>query len=103
MFEVDHPATQTLKLQRLSELDVSPPVRAEFIAVDVARESIVDALRRYGFQFDKPAFFSWLGVTVYLTREANLTTLRAIAECCKPGSSQETKLETRFMRPPSSG
>jgi methyltransferase (TIGR00027 family) len=87
VFEVDHPATQTLKLRRLSELAVSPPVRAEFIAADLARESIVDALRRSGFQFDKPAFFSWLGVTMYLTREANLTTLRAIAACCKPESS----------------
>jgi len=86
VFEVDHPATQTLKLQRLSELYVTP-VRAEFIAADLARESIVDALRRSGFQFDKPAFFSWLGVTMYLTREANLTTLRAIAGCCKPESS----------------
>ena len=27
-----------------------------------------------------PAFFSWLGVTMYLTREANVASLRAIAQ-----------------------
>jgi O-methyltransferase involved in polyketide biosynthesis len=30
--------------------------------------------------------FSWLGVTVYLTRDANLATLRAVATCGAPGS-----------------
>jgi O-methyltransferase involved in polyketide biosynthesis len=33
-----------------------------------------------------PAFFSWLGVTAYLTREANLKKLRAIATRGAPGS-----------------
>ena len=35
---------------------------------------------------DKKAFFSWLGVSVYLTRQANLATLRAVATCGAPGS-----------------
>ncbi|MGY3512300.1 hypothetical protein ACVIQY_005275 [Bradyrhizobium sp. USDA 3051] len=42
--------------------------------------------RRSSFRNDKAAFFSWLGVTVYLTREANLSTLRAVATCGSPGS-----------------
>jgi O-methyltransferase involved in polyketide biosynthesis len=33
-----------------------------------------------------PSFFAWLGVTAYLTRQANLSTLRAVAACGAPGS-----------------
>ncbi|WP_247376858.1 hypothetical protein [Bradyrhizobium sp. 173] len=35
---------------------------------------------------DKKSFFSWLGVSVYLTRQANLAALRAVATCGAPGS-----------------
>ena len=35
---------------------------------------------------DAPAFFSWLGVTPYLTRDAVLETLRAVARLA-PGSA----------------
>jgi len=57
-----------------------------FIAADLAREDLVTVLDRSSFRRDEAAFFSWLGVTVYLTREANLTTLRAIATCGARGS-----------------
>ncbi|MGZ5818986.1 MAG: class I SAM-dependent methyltransferase, partial [Burkholderiaceae bacterium] len=32
-----------------------------------------------GFQFDQPAYFSWLGVTLYLTRDAIFNVLRLVA------------------------
>lgn len=86
IFEIDHPATQTMKRQRIRECGISLPQSVHFIAADLAREDIVTALDRSSFRRDEPAFFSWLGVTVYLTREANLATLRAIATCGAPGS-----------------
>lgn len=84
IFEVDHPASQALKRERLAEAAVPSNVR--FVAADLARESLTDALARAGFSVTVPAFFSWLGVTIYLTRAANLATLRAIAGCAAPGS-----------------
>src|SRR5262249_54520755 len=41
---------------------------------------------RSGFSRNVPAFFSWLGVTIYLSREANLATLAGIAQSSAPGS-----------------
>lgn len=87
VFEVDHPATQDLKLQRFATLGLNVPERVEFVPADLASKSIDDALGRSRFQFDKPAIFSWLGVTIYLTRAANLASLKAIADCCVPGSA----------------
>ena len=84
VFEVDHPATQALKLERLREAGVEAPTGVRYIAADLAEEPVDAVLRRSGFE--GPAFFSWLGVTHYLTREANLGTLGAIARGGGPGS-----------------
>jgi O-methyltransferase involved in polyketide biosynthesis len=40
---------------------------------------LLDGLRDEGYLSDKPAFFSWLGVTQYLTREAVFGTLKQVA------------------------
>jgi len=87
VFEVDHPATQNFKRQRLADSGIAEPELTHFVAADLASESLADALRRAPFRFDQPAFFSWLGVTIYLTREVNSQALRAIAECGTRGSS----------------
>src|ERR1700722_9691822 len=79
IFEIDHPATQTLKIQRIEECGVSLPESVHFIAADLANEDLATALARSSYRRDEPAFFSWLGVTVYLTREGNHATLGAVA------------------------
>ena len=86
VIEVDHAATQEFKLKRLSDLGVKIPVPTHFTAADLSVEDIGSALARTPFRNDRPAFFCWLGVTIYLTREANMQTLRAIARCAAPGS-----------------
>jgi methyltransferase (TIGR00027 family) len=86
IFEIDHPATQGLKMQRMGELGLRLPASVHFIAADLASESVAAALARSPFKGDHPAFFSWLGVTMYLTREANLATLRSLAGSAAPGS-----------------
>lgn len=82
--EVDHPASQALKRARLASVEVPENVR--FVAADLAREPLGAALAAAGFSSAAPAFFSWLGVTTYLPRAANVATLRAIATCAAPGS-----------------
>ncbi|HEY3793193.1 MAG TPA: class I SAM-dependent methyltransferase [Bradyrhizobium sp.] len=86
IFEIDHPATQSLKIERIGGCGVALPPSVHFIAADLASETLASALARSSFRGSEPAFFSWLGVTVYLTREANMATLRAIATCSAPGS-----------------
>lgn len=86
IFEIDHPATQNFKIQRIEDCGISLPPSVHFVSADLASEDLAAALARCSFRKHEPAFFSWLGVTVYLTREANLATLRAVANVGAPGS-----------------
>lgn len=86
IYEVDHPATQRLKRDRLAACGVSVPSSVRFVEADLSMESLEEALARSSYRTDRSSFFSWLGVTMYLTREANLNALRAIASCARAGS-----------------
>jgi len=86
IFEVDHPATQVLKRKRLLECNVAESDFSHFIAADLSAEGLQTVLARSPFNPTRPTFFSLLGVTMYLTREANLATLRAISSCAPSGS-----------------
>lgn len=86
IFEVDEPATQASKRERIATVGVAVPENVRFVAADLGRASLREALVGAGFAPAVPAFFSWLGVTIYLSREANLATLRAIAEVSAAGS-----------------
>jgi methyltransferase (TIGR00027 family) len=86
VYELDHPATQSFKLRRLAQEGIALPPAARFVATDLAQESVGAALQRSDHDPRSPSFFSWLGVTVYLTREANLAALRAMSDCSPAGS-----------------
>ncbi|MEJ1167429.1 class I SAM-dependent methyltransferase [Variovorax sp. CCNWLW235] len=86
IYEVDHPATQRMKRQCLQRCGVPESADVHFVEADLAVETLGSALGRSSFQTMQPTFFSWLGVTMYLTREANLATLRAIASYAPAGS-----------------
>jgi methyltransferase (TIGR00027 family) len=81
IFEIDFPATQALKLERIKACKITLPGSVHFIAADLSQESVASALMRSPFQAGELTFFSWLGVTMYLTRAANLATLKSIASC----------------------
>lgn len=81
IFEIDHPATQAWKRARLTEMGMAVPLSLTFAPVDFERESLSDGLARAGFRTDQPAFFSWLGVAIYLSEDAVMQTLRTIAAC----------------------
>jgi methyltransferase (TIGR00027 family) len=86
IFEIDFPATQSLKVVRISECGLALPDSVHFIAADLSQETVAAALSRSPFRPQELTFFSWLGVTMYLTREANLGTLRSIASCTPTAS-----------------
>jgi methyltransferase (TIGR00027 family) len=79
VFEVDYPATQDWKRERLKQAGLAVPSSLTFAPVDFERQSLADGLMAAGFRADRPAFFQWLGVVPYLTREAISMTLDFIA------------------------
>jgi methyltransferase (TIGR00027 family) len=85
VFEVDYPSTQAWKRERLAQSGLALPSSLIFAPVDFERQSLAEGLSRAGFQLHHPAFFQWLGVVPYLTREAISATLDFIARI--PGSA----------------
>lgn len=79
VFEVDHPATQAWKRQRLAVSGIDLPERATFVPVDFETDSLATRLEVAGFSRADPAVFVWLGVVFYLTPDAVRATLEYIA------------------------
>lgn len=79
IFEVDHPATQGWKRERLLGAEFSPPSWLTFVPVDFERDDLQQKLSGAGFESTSAAFFTWLGVVPYLTRHAIDDTLAYMA------------------------
>ncbi len=100
VFEVDHPATQEWKRGRLRDAGIAIPGDMTFAAVDFERESLEDGLLRAGFERREPAFFSWLGVTPYLSRQAFDATIQFIASMpAGSGVVFDFAIERRLLGP----
>jgi methyltransferase (TIGR00027 family) len=93
IYEVDHPATQAWKRQRLAEAQLALPPWLNFVPVDFERDDLGEALVAAGFQQHSPAFFTWLGVVPYLTQDAIGSTLDYIA------SIQNSEVVFDYMEP----
>ena len=85
VFEVDYPATQSWKRECFKQAGLAVPASLTFAPVDFERQSLAEGLAAAGFQADRPAFFQWLGVVPYLSRDAIGVTLDFIAGV--PGSA----------------
>jgi methyltransferase (TIGR00027 family) len=70
VFEVDHPVTQEAKRELLAARGVGLPGNLKFVGVNFESETLRAGLERAGFDFSAPAFFSCLGVLVYLDEKA---------------------------------
>jgi len=79
IFEVDHPATQAWKRQRLAEAAIPLPAGLAFAPIDFERQTLAGSLEAAGFDPARQTFFTWLGVVPYLTEEAAWATLGFIA------------------------
>jgi methyltransferase (TIGR00027 family) len=79
IFEVDHPATQAWKRERLADAGIPVPGNLTFAPVDFERDALADGLAAAGFDPTATAFFTWLGVVPYLTQSAVFATLESIA------------------------
>jgi len=79
VFEVDYPATQEWKRQQLEEARIAVPASVTYVPVDFERQTLEAGLKLAGFDSTRPAFFSWLGVTMYLSEDAVMSTFGFIA------------------------
>ena len=86
IFEVDHPASQNMKRDKLLRIGDQLPANLVFTPVDFETDRLDEALVSAGFDTTAPAFFSWLGTTYYLTRDAVRETLDRIAAVAAPGT-----------------
>ena len=94
IYEVDHPATQAWKLERLAEAQIALPPWLSLVPVDFERDDVGEKLVAAGFQQNSPAFFTWLGVVTYLTQDAIGSTLDYMA------SIQKSEVVFEYMEPP---
>jgi methyltransferase (TIGR00027 family) len=79
IFEVDLPATQQWKRDCLYAAGIEVPSTLTFVPTDFETLKSDQALEQAGFRRDRPAFFSWLGVTMYLDTASILQTLHFIS------------------------
>lgn len=95
VFEVDRPGPQAWKRRRLIELGYGVPEWLRWVPVDFeAGMSWWDRIAAAGFDAREPAVVASTGVSMYLTREANVATLRQTAALA--GGST---LAMTFLRP----
>ena len=87
IFEVDMPGTQAWKKQRLADLGLGTGAELRFVPVDFeAGELWWEKLAGAGFDSAKPAIVASTGVSLYLSRDAIVATLRKAAMLA-PGST----------------
>ncbi len=76
--EVDHPDSQSFKLERLAEEGLATP-DVVYLPLDFARQDLATELAGAGVRRTVPTFFAWLGVTQYIPEVATLETLWFVA------------------------
>ena len=86
VFEIDQPGPQAWKRQRLIDLGFGIPLHLKLVPVDFeAGDDWRERLAAAGFDATKPAVVASAGVSMYLTRDAIMETLRRVAALA-PGS-----------------
>ncbi|WP_147532919.1 class I SAM-dependent methyltransferase [Bacillus marasmi] len=86
IFEIDHPSTQAVKVDRLKLADLDLPNNLHFVAMDFTHEFSPQQLYIAGFE-NKKTFFSLLGVSYYLTKIETINLLKHIFAIVPKGSS----------------
>ena len=87
VFEVDHPMTQKDKIERITRAGWSVSDNLTFVPVDFTKDDVVERLIAGGFDPSAKSFFSWLGVTYYLSAGAIDTMLSALSRLSAEGST----------------
>src|SRR5215831_8024380 len=86
IYEVDYPTTQAWKRERLAAAGVAVPKNVHWAPIDFEQQSLSAGLQDAGVDASRSAFFSWLGVTQYLTLPAIDATLKSVAAFPSPST-----------------
>lgn len=85
-YEVDHPATQAAKRERLAMLEGYPLEAAVYVTCNFEREDPIERLVASGFDAGEPVLVIWEGVVPYLTEPAVRATATRLATGLDPRS-----------------
>jgi methyltransferase (TIGR00027 family) len=95
VFEIDQPGPQEWKRQRLMDLGLGIAPSLRLVPVDFeAGDAWWERLDTAGFDASRPAVVASTGVSMYLTRDAIMETLRSVATL-----AQGSTLAMSFMLP----
>ncbi|MDQ0229372.1 class I SAM-dependent methyltransferase [Metabacillus malikii] len=86
IFEIDHPATQHIKKQKLKRANIEIPDYLHFVEMDFTSPIAMKPLVAKGFKMNK-TFISLLGVSYYLSKEDLASLLRTLFAKLPTGSS----------------
>jgi methyltransferase (TIGR00027 family) len=86
VFEIDFPSTQDFKKQRLNNAQLEIPNRLHFVPMDFTKRFSIPILLQEGFKHEK-TFFSFLGVSYYLTKDEIKSLFQHVFSLVPPGSS----------------
>lgn len=94
VFEIDHPATQAWKRDRLAAAGIDIPEALTLVPVDFETQDLATELESAAFSRTEPAIFVWMGVVFYLTPNAARATLEYIA-----GQAQPAEVIFDYLQP----
>jgi methyltransferase (TIGR00027 family) len=87
VFEVDHPGTQGLKVEKLKEFFESIPDYVEYVSVNFEIETLDQKLLNSGYNSSRKTLFIMEGLTMYISPEAVDEILSFIVENSGSGSA----------------
>jgi len=97
IFEVDHPESQKVKREYLAKRGIAVPANVEFCPIDFERASLTEGFATSSLDHRALTFFSWLGVTQYLTKRAIDSALQFVLSMPK-----RSTIIIEFILPPDS-
>ncbi|MFW5398972.1 SAM-dependent methyltransferase [Yersinia sp. 1252 StPb PI] len=86
VYEIDHPAMQQSKIEKLRECDITPPTNLTFLPLDFNLQSLADMLADIPLQAGEKCLFLLEGLLMYLEPEQVKTLFSAISDYCNEGS-----------------
>jgi methyltransferase (TIGR00027 family) len=86
VFEVDHPATQELKIRKVKKFLSILPDHVVYVAVDFDKEKLKDRMIESGYANNLKTLFIWEGVVPYISEEGVDDTLAFAARNSTKGS-----------------
>lgn len=96
VFEVDHPATQTTKMERVRAAVGRLPEYLRYVPIDLEKEDLREVLERAGYDFAKKTFVIMEGLTMYLD-EASLRATFGVLATNAPGTRVVFDFVTNVM------